>query len=291
MSDRLTPPERFDIPDEHRHALRNIVLMEISHKRTSRRIGRRALAVTVALAVLTTVGIAGAALRRTELDPATEVFPENRAEAIARLAEGIPLPDGGSFDGLIDVNYTEDETGLAGTLAFNAWCQWTGSWIDGTVDNDPGQQHQATIVMRQVPTWPAIAATDGGGTSSTLTAIVTAAVTGDLDTVVVHYQSNCTGVDPDRDADLAKRWPLESSIPIDTGPICDDLQAVLADLTSEEATDPMMMLEQAVELAASGPEEFLPLVDLLEGAIESGDAAAALPDIQDRLGSLCGRGS
>lgn len=288
MRDRLTPPERHDIPNgRHRH-LRNFVISEIGQAGHFGRVGRRAVAISVALFVLTSAGVAGAVLLNTEFDLETEVLPENRAEAIARLSSDVPLPEGGSFDALVDVDYTEDEAGLASTMAFNASCQWTGQWIDATLDNQPSRQLEAETMMGQVPMWPQITATDGGGVSVGLAAIAAAAVEGDLDTVVRHYQTNCTAIDGGRDTDLARWWPPEPGMASDPGPLCTELDITLTDLEAGRVTDPAAALAEAAELALSGPEKFDQLSSDLAAAAKSGVTSSALPSLAAALDALCG---
>lgn len=240
MRERLISPNYFELPADRRRELRRIVLSEIVPKRAPRRTARRTLAVAIGVFVVATAGIAGAVtlLLPTELDLSTEIFPEDRVEAIARLGAGIPLPPGGSFDALVDVDWTEDERGLAGTLAFNAWCQWTGRWIEGALNDDPGQQKESLAVMQDVPTWPQLVEVDGGGVIAGLTGIANAAQGGDLGTVATHYQTNCSGLNVERDAQLGDRFgflPLWDSDPTAS---CDELDELRSDLLSDVPTDP-----------------------------------------------------
>lgn len=288
MRDLLTPPERHDIPSGRHRQLRNFVISEIGQPRSFGRVGRRAVAISVALFVLTSVGVAGAVLLNPEFDLETEVLPKDRAEAITRLGSDIPLPEGGSFDALIDVDYTEDEAGLASTLAFNASCQWTGQWIDGTLDDQPNRRLEAETMMGQVPTWPQITATDGGGVSVGLAAVATAAAEGDLGAVVQHYQTNCTAIDSGRDADLARRWPPEPGMADDPGPLCAELGLTLTELAAGRVPDPAAALAKAAELALFGPGEFDLLSSELAAAATSSVVLSAIPDLAASLDALCG---
>lgn len=203
----------------------------------SRRFGRRSLALAVGLLVLTSASIATAVtiLEQTESDPYSEVLPQDRGAAIERLGADIALPPGGSFDALVDVDWTEDERGLAGTLAFNAWCQWTGQWIDAQVAGDSESSRKALSVMEGVPSWPQLVAVDAGGVVAGLTGVAAAAGAEDIDTVVTNYQTNCIAVDIDRDARLAERWQPPAGWDSDPEALCAELtEAVKA----PEPTDP-----------------------------------------------------
>ena len=76
MRNRLTPPERHDIPNGRHRQLRNFVISEIGQAGRFERVGRRVVAISVALFVLTSAGVAGAVLLNTEFDLETEVRSE-----------------------------------------------------------------------------------------------------------------------------------------------------------------------------------------------------------------------
>jgi len=182
-----------------------------------------------------TVASAVTLLAQTEFDPYTEVLPQDRAAAIDRLGADIALPPGRSFDALINVNWTEDERGLAGTLAFNAWCQWTGQWIDAEIAGDSESRQAALNVMEDVPSWPQIVTVDAGGVVAGLTGIAVAAGTEDIDAVVTNYQTNCIAVDLDRDARLAERWEPPAGWDSDPEASCVELTEAVK---TPEPTDP-----------------------------------------------------
>jgi hypothetical protein len=218
MRDRLNPPEYPELPDDRLRNLRAVVMTEVSRNRRARLRGLRTVPVAVTILVLATAAAAGATWLRSEWNPATEILPEDRAEAIARLGADIPLPPGGNFDALIEADYTEDEEGMAGTLAFHAWCQWTGNWLDGVMLDEPLWMDDALVVMTEVPSWRQISSPDStGDVARGLAAIAAAAAEGDIEPVVQHYGVNCTGVDVERDARLLAHWPW-----IPQGPIAPD---------------------------------------------------------------------
>ena len=202
-----------------------------------RRFGRRALALTVGFLVLAVASIASAGTftAQTEFDPLTEVLPQGRAAAIDRLGADIALPPGGSFDALINVNWTEDERGLAGTLAFNAWCQWTGQWIDADIAGDAESRRAALSVMEDVPSWPQIVEVDAGGVIVWLDRVAAEARNSDIDSVVTGYQTNCIAVDSDRDARLAERWEPPAGWDSDPEAACVELTEAVK---TPEPTDP-----------------------------------------------------
>lgn len=237
MSEGLNRPPDFEIPSDSERRLRASVLSEISPRHSHRRIGRRTLAVAVGLMVLASATVASAVtlLAQTEFDPYTEVLPQGRAAAIDRLGADIALPPGGSFDALINVNWTEDERGLAGTLAFNAWCQWTGRWIDADIAGDSDSRREALSVMEDVPSWPQIVEVDAGGVVAGLTGIAESADAGDIDAVVTNYQTNCIAVDLDRDARLAERWEPPAGWDSDPEAACVELTEAVK---TPEPTDP-----------------------------------------------------
>jgi hypothetical protein len=76
-------------------------------------------------------------------------------------------------------------------------CIWTGYWLDAVESGDTEAQDRAQAVLDEIPTWPALNATDGGGVVDAWTrnAELTAAedVQGVLDNL---YTNNCTDVVP-----------------------------------------------------------------------------------------------
>jgi hypothetical protein len=51
-------------------------------------------------------------------------------------------------------------TGLEGSVADEANCQWQQSWLDGTAVHDPARAMAALQVLDQVPSWPIMARID-----------------------------------------------------------------------------------------------------------------------------------
>jgi len=294
MRDRLTPPDEFPIPSDRYRAIRSMLMTEATRATSVRRHSRRALATTVAVLILATAGIAGAASKL--LAPATEVPPGDRAAAIARLGADIPLPPDGSFDALVDGDYLEEEQGLAATLAYNAWCQWSGRWIDGALNGDKDQQREAQEVMAEVPSWPQlIAVDDSGTTTAALARIAAAAADGDVDTVVYDYQVNCSRISAERDALLAEGWGEVHNGDIDLDSTCRNIEIELAQIELDPAGHPtgdtVHWLETAADDAATGPAQMHHLAELLDTAAQGGDISEQLAAAEAELETLCQPGS
>jgi hypothetical protein len=82
---------------------------------------------------------------------------EARAASDARAAR-VPLPDGGSFNG---IRWESGEgvvhpAELEGVLEYNAACQWLRAYHDGR------ESAVAARVLADVPNWPALRGTDSG---------------------------------------------------------------------------------------------------------------------------------
>jgi hypothetical protein len=78
--------------------------------------------------------------------------PAQTARAVAGgIAGAIPLPPGGSFDGVrweqAGGVFTTAEIALV--LQYNAACQWLRAWRDGRETPTSG------LILRDVPSWPA----------------------------------------------------------------------------------------------------------------------------------------
>lgn len=294
MRDRLNLPENGELSEDRLHELRKTVLSEITE--ASSEVPRRfkAIPATVLVLVFATATVAGASIfLRQEFDPSTEVLPAERAEAIARLGAEIPLPPGGKFDPLLDVDYTEDEKGLAASLAFNAWCQWTGSWVKGELGGEPSRSIDALDVMEDVPSWPQLTEVDGGGVIAGLKAVVASAEGRDFDAVALHYTTNCTGIDPDLDTALATLQPPEAADntkPAE-GPnvtaVCESLAQIVADASaSESREEAVAALQEAAEVAASGLGNER-VTRLFTAASESPDPHESLTPLNEELASVC----
>lgn len=204
----MKPPDRQELTSDRHRVLRAVVMNEIARPKPVRFRRLRTVPVTALILVVFGASTATALLLRSEFNEAAIVLPAGRAEAIQRLGGDIPLPPEGSFDVLVDLDMTEDEEGLAFSLAFHAWCLWAGSWLDGFHGGDPTTSDRAARVMAEVPGWSQVRAVDPrGDLRAGLGAVAAAAVAGDGRTVAAHYKINCTTVDPDRDDMLAIEWP------------------------------------------------------------------------------------
>lgn len=294
MRDRLNPPRTTELTKERLHELRKTVLTEITEQSSAAHRRLRAIPATVLILVFATATAAGAAIfLRQEFDPSTEVLQAERAEAIARLGADIPLPPGGSFDALLEVDYTEDEKGLAASLAFNAWCQWTGLWLQGALDQEPNKSAEALAVMEEVPSWPQLTEVDGGGVIAGLEAVVAFARGGDVDDVALHYATNCIGMNAELDAAVAPLSPpasAESATPADSTNVtatCETLLRVLADASASESADEVVAaLQEAAEVAAAGIENEH-LTQLFTTASESRDPQATLASLHEEVTTVC----
>jgi hypothetical protein len=122
-------------------------------------------------------------------------------ELILGMAEGIELPPGHTFDRLIDNLGGEPtemtEQGVMSMLEFEAGCIWTGYWLDAVETGDTVALNEAVAVLEEIPTWPALNATDGGGVVEAWTRNAELAAAGDVQGVLDNlYTNNCTDVVP-----------------------------------------------------------------------------------------------
>jgi hypothetical protein len=122
-------------------------------------------------------------------------------EVILELAEGIELPPGHAFDRVIE-NLPEEPTGMTeegirSMLEYEAGCIWTGYWLDAVEAGDPEARDQALAILDEIPTWPTLNATDGGGTVDAWRRNADLAAAGDVQGVLDNlYTNNCTDVVP-----------------------------------------------------------------------------------------------
>lgn len=119
-------------------------------------------------------------------------------DVILELAEGIELPPGQTFDRVIanlpDEPTEQTEDGIKSTLEFEAGCIWTGYWLDAVEANDTGAQDEAVAVLEEIPSWPALNASDGGGVTDAWRRNAELAAAGDVQGVLDNL--NCTDVVP-----------------------------------------------------------------------------------------------
>lgn len=65
-------------------------------------------------------------------------------------------------------------------LEFEAGCIWTGYWLDAVDSGDTDARDQALAVLEEIPTWPALNSTDGGGVVDAWTRNAELAAAGDV---------------------------------------------------------------------------------------------------------------
>jgi hypothetical protein len=102
---------------------------------------------------------------RTDRHGAVYRMAQARRAASGRAA-GIPLPAGGTFNGvrweLGEGIVAESE--IDGVLSYNAACQWLRAWRDGRAGAT------ALAVLKQAPEWPAFRGTESGKFVATVAA-------------------------------------------------------------------------------------------------------------------------
>ena len=104
-------------------------------------------------------GQARALVAARAVDRSGPVFTATTARVAATgRAAGVPLPAGGTFDG---VRWELGGDGVAqsdidGVLQYNAACQWLRAWRDGR------EGALAVQVLQAVPGWPAMRGTESG---------------------------------------------------------------------------------------------------------------------------------
>lgn len=120
------------------------------------------------------------------------------ASVILEIGDGIRLPPGGGFDRFLD-NLPSEPTvmttdAIMVTLEFNAVCVWTEYWLDAFASGDTDARTQALAVLEEIPSWPALNASDGGGVIDAMIRNAQLAAAGDAQGVRDNlYTRNCTG--------------------------------------------------------------------------------------------------
>lgn len=122
-------------------------------------------------------------------------------DVILELAEGIELPPGQTFDRMIenlpDEPTEQTEDGIKSTLEFEAGCIWTGYWLDAVEAGDTDARDEAVAVLEEIPSWPALNTSDGGGVTDAWRRNAELAAAGDVQGVLDNlYTNNCTDVVP-----------------------------------------------------------------------------------------------
>ena len=173
---------------------------------------RRRTATLAVLAALVAVPAGAAAMEVAGLH--TGVFPgrgdtesvageeylDTGSPQIAAVAEeltrGLPLPAGARWAPFLErwpapEGGLMQRTGIAMQAEAYARCAWLTSWLGAHRDGDAGAAREAAAVLRRSATWPATAATDGGGVVASLTAVADAAAAGDPGPVRQEVAANC----------------------------------------------------------------------------------------------------
>jgi hypothetical protein len=120
------------------------------------------------------------------------------AEIAWQLGARYPLPPGGSYDDAIARLRNTDgemhlmsESGVEAFMAGDAACQWERAWLAADASGDAAAALRAVAVLREVPTWEAIVAVDGGGVVELWTEVADAAARGDRSIVERDVELNC----------------------------------------------------------------------------------------------------
>lgn len=96
------------------------------------------------------------------------------AAAVDRLGARVTLPPGHSFAGWKTANLRGEsgtgapgvlmtESGITAALSVDAACQWTAYWVDAYRTSDAAAMARAESVLRAIPDWPAVVASDPTG--------------------------------------------------------------------------------------------------------------------------------
>jgi hypothetical protein len=173
------------------------------------RLGHKAAAGTVAVAVLFGGAAAAAATfpslhtavfghsGDTEDTPGQEFLnlsAQNAPQVAENLGKDFPYPPGTSaatyVPGLIQRGGLMQATGIKATLADDAECAWWGYWLQAQREDDTAAQAQATATIGQIPTWPVVMQTDGGGVVAQDQQLAAAAEQGDPAPIQQSYTAN-----------------------------------------------------------------------------------------------------
>lgn len=142
--------------------------------------------------------------RRTEGGPGESIRLDapDAASVVDRIGAPIPLPPGADFDWWKEHNLGPSPegvgvemttSGIRTSLESTAACAWTGYWLAGYKRGDEAQKSAALTVLEQIPTWPALVASDGGGVIDSLETRAEGARTNRPALFMQDYQVNCTG--------------------------------------------------------------------------------------------------
>lgn len=120
------------------------------------------------------------------------------ADIARQLGARYPLPPGGSYDDAIarlrptdGETHLMQESGVEAFMAGDAACQWERAWLAADASGDAAAARRAVAVLREVPTWDVIVASDGGGVVELWTEVADAAARGDRSVVERDVELNC----------------------------------------------------------------------------------------------------
>ena len=216
---RADPAQAYDLLDPAaRDAVANIASAAMTappaRPRGRRRLARRTLVPALAVAAFLAIGAVAAA---GWLDAHTDLFgargmTENDKSEWLRLGSpelsdiareqgrAYPLPPGGSYEPAIDQLMRRDgllqANGVRALLARSSACQWEREWLMAWRRSDSERMRRAVAVLKEVPSWPAIRATDGGGTARLHARIAAAARDGAPRVVRADLAVNCQALLP-----------------------------------------------------------------------------------------------
>ncbi len=190
-------------------------LAAVRHARASRVSRRRWPVWAAALAALVVIGVPAGAIATgfaartgwfgspnpgddrdsvvsTESDDSEwlDLGAQDLPEVVAALyPEWLPLAPGMTREALVtrvaeamaQADAVGQETLVRRTFEYEAYRDWIGAWIAAHENGDASGQEAAADVLRHAASWPAMAATDGGGVTDVMRAFADRIAMGDSD--------------------------------------------------------------------------------------------------------------
>jgi hypothetical protein len=112
----------------------------------------------------------------------------------------MPLPSGQTFTPFVEHYLTtvergpalEQVTSVQAGYAFYAACAWEREWLAAHSAGDRIRTARAVEVLRDFPTWPVVAAVDGGGVRDHHRRLAEAAGNGNEAAIIADLQINCS---------------------------------------------------------------------------------------------------
>jgi len=139
-------------------------------------------------------------------DYLASVYPEQLPFAAPLTREDVLASIGGE---LASTPALTSETSVQRLFENTAYCSWVGLWLDSDTAGDTASRDDATAVLRDAASWPAMTATDGGGIMDNQAAFAGLAEDGDREGVMLAAQMNaCASWDgEERSARLEELQP------------------------------------------------------------------------------------